>query len=416
MPQISKMLKSIPLNPIRFLTPLIEQREKEGINFYKLNIGQPDLEMESTISKFFSDVGSIKHIEYTNSQGITKLREAWANEYYEGKFSSDGVLITNGSSEAMLFVTLSLMNEGECNLTFSPIYPNYESFAHITGRKIVAIPRYAKNGYSFPNSDIIEKTIKENPGIKAVTIISPDNPTGYVMTEGEIDTVFNLAEKYDLWVVVDEAYRDIRFNKQTVAVSDHIATNKDWMQRTVFLSSMSKEFSACGLRVGALLSSNVGLIKEITKLGMPRLSVNEVAQNSAVEALKLSRKTRASIMETYKKRRDCVIEIFKELGIEVAIPEGALYFLPDLSTLGIKNSLDFAKWMVEKYYFTDENGCKKSVVVTPGAGFYPHGDNAEGNSLIRIAYVIGEEKLKEAMEILKLGIMEYVRVNKQTNK
>lgn len=407
MPQISKMLKTIPLNPIRFLTPLVEAREKEGIHFYKLNIGQPDLEIESAISEYYSSIKKINHIEYTNSQGILKLREVWANNYYEGKFTSEGVMITNGSSEGMLFVTLALLNEGESNLTFSPIYPNYESFAHLTGRKIVSIPRAASSGYCFPPKDIIENTIKNDKSIKVITIISPDNPTGYVMTGDEIEMIFDLATRYDLWVVVDEAYRDIRFDPKSVAISDYIANKKGWMDRTIFLSSTSKEFSACGLRVGALISTNTDLIKEIVKLGMPRLSVNEVAQLSAVKALSLPRTARETVMKKYMKRRDVVVEIFKELGMNVIKPEGALYFLPDLSKFGISDSIDFAKWMVDKFYWTDPLGIKKSVVVAPGGGFYPMGSNEGGKSLIRIAYVVGEDKLREAMKVLKLGITKY---------
>jgi len=415
MPQLSKMLQTIPLNPIRFITPLIEAREKEGIFFYKLNIGQPDLEIEPAISEFYSSEKIINHIEYTNSQGIQSLREAWANDYYEGKFTSAGVMITNGSSEGMLFITLALLNEGEANLTFSPIYPNYESFAHMTGRKIISVPRLAKEGYRFPSKNVIEQTIKDNLNIKVITIISPDNPTGYVMTGEEIDMIFSLATQYDLWVVIDEAYRDIRFNKQSTAVSDYISNKKEWMNRSIFLSSTSKEFSACGLRVGALISTNTDLVKEIVKLGMPRLSVNEVAQLSAIKALSLPRTARKNVMEKYKKRRDVVVEIFNELGVDVIKPEGALYFLPDLAPLGITDSIDFAKWMVGKYYWTDSDGTKKSVVVTPGGGFYPSGSNDEGKSLIRIAYVVDEEKLKEAMNILKMGITEFIRVNKRRN-
>lgn len=410
MPQISNMLKILPLNPIRFLTPIIEKREKEGVHFYKLNIGQPDLEIDPYIEKAIHQCCSAqvyKHIEYTNSQGLIEIRKAWSEGYYEGFFDPDQVLITNGSSEGMMLSYLGLLNPDETNLTFAPIYPNYDAYAHITGRKVISINRKSNNGYKMPTKDEIEEVLKNDKSIKMITIISPDNPTGYVMNEDEIEAIFYLAEKYDLWVVVDEAYRDIRFERASTVASDYLKKHTKYVDRCIFLATISKEFSGCGIRIGAMISRNTEIIKEMTRLVMPRLSVSEISQKICIDALYSPREMRLKVMETYRERRDVVIEELSNIGLQVVEPQGALYVLPDLSFVGINDSLKFSKWLVEE--FTCNNfGRNESVVVTPGNGFFTQNDPNASKSLIRIAYVIGGDELRKAIQILGIGIKKYV--------
>ena len=339
MSQLSPLIKKLPINPIRFLTPLVEKREHDGIEFYKINIGQPDLKADILITNSFKKFSNeFENIEYTSANGRKETRKAWSHGYYEGKFDPKDVVLTNGGSEGMMLCYLALLDNDQANLTFSPIYPNYESYAVITNRKIYSIPRKVETGYAMPSKETVDNFIQKHPDIKVITLISPDNPTGAVMKEKEIINIFELAEKYDLWVIVDEAYRDIRFNDDSVVISDIVSKHKKWMQRTVFIATNSKEFSACGLRSGALLCRNEMVINAIIKLVRPRLSTNEINQKVIIKALYSPRENRKSIKEIYKKRRDVVINAFEEMGIKMHTPEGSLYCLPDLAQVGIKDT------------------------------------------------------------------------------
>jgi aspartate aminotransferase len=406
--QTSQLIENLPTNPIRFLTPLVEAREKQGVNFFKINIGQPDLKTNPLLTaelNRLANTSAYEHIAYTSANGLYETREAWAQGYYEDKFKPEDVVLVNGGSEAMYLSYLCLLNQGEANLTFSPIYSNYIAFAKTTRRKIYSIPRKFSEGYHLPAKAEIEQFIKNHPDIKAITIISPDNPTGAVLTKKEVHLIFELAEKYDLWVIIDEAYRDIRFDKSMLPVSDLIYTKDQWMERAVFIATVSKEFSACGLRFGALLSKNKEVVTGIIKLVRSRLSVNEITQKISCKALNAPRSSRAKISSVYQKRRDVVIDKLQQLNIDIHPPEGALYCLPDLKEVGIKDTFKFAKWLVEEFT-VKQNGKEYSVVVTPGAGFFAE-SKPEYNSLIRIAYVLKEDCLSQAMDILAQGIKQY---------
>ena len=410
MATLSNTVLDLPINPIRFLTPIIEKKEKEGVSFYKLNIGQPDIDTDPEILNAIRKIVSkedYKVIKYSSANGLYPTRKAWAEGYYEGVISPDGVVVTNGSSEGMLLAYYAMLNPGDSNLVFSPLYPNYEAYAHISGRRLVVLSRDVKQGYPLPPVEDIESAIVSDGKVKVVTLISPDNPTGYVYSEAEIESIYSLAEKYDIWVVVDEAYRDIRFNPETKPIFDVVRDKKNYMNRTLFLSTVSKEYSACGIRMGALCSTNLELIKGLTRLTMPRLSTNEIAQLAICEVLHKKRSERGKVMLEYKSRRDVVISALRKMGISVVEPQGALYVLPDMSTVGITDTFKFSKWLVEDYYVEMEDGSKKSIVVAPGSGFYPQTATFRSNSMIRIAYVLNSEDLEKAMDILAKAVEKY---------
>ncbi len=394
--KLSNRVQEVPFSATRVLGPYAEEAKKKGKKVYHLNIGAPDTNVPQ---EFFDAISSIKmrSLPYAPSKGIDSLRQG-ISKYYKDKnvdIDEDEIVITNGASEAILYAIISITDLGDNILTSNPFYTNYLTAFRELGITPNVFETSVTNGYRLPPYEEIVKNIDENT--KGILLSNPSNPTGVVYTKEEVELIAKIAVEYDLFIMADEVYREFVFDDLEFYSFGEVEGIKD---RLIILDSVSKRFGACGARIGSISTKNKDLVKEFLKLAASRLAVSTVDQIGAAALYEVNDKYFQEINAEYDLRRNTIIEELNKIeGIEVYKPQGAFYVMPKLP---VEDAEDFAKWMLTDF---DVDG--ETVMVAPGGGFFYGKDY---KNYIRLAYVINVEDLKKAINILKMGLEEYIRI------
>jgi len=391
----SKIIHTIPSSPIRKLIPFAQAAKKRGIKVYYLNIGDPDIKTPQAMINVLRN-WTQNPIGYVNSQGLQKLLDAlvWYYEKLGFKLTSDNLQITAGGSEAIFWSFLAVANPNDEIIVFEPFYANYNGFAAMAQVKLAPIKTTIQNGFHLPDAKkIIEKI---TPKSRAILITNPNNPTGTVYTKKELETLIEIAQKHNLYLISDETYREFCYDGKS-AISCYSFKDKIPNQ-IIIIDSLSKRYSLCGARVGCILTDNKELLAGFLKFAQARLSVGYIDQLISSKLTKVKNIYFQKNKAEYQARRNIVCNGFKKIkGIISPKPEGAFYTIVKLP---IDSAEHFAKWLL-----TDFNDKGQTVMVAPASGFYK--TPGLGKNEIRIAYVINQKRLIRAIEILKKAIKCY---------
>lgn len=392
--QISEKGKALPASPIRKLVPFANEAKARGIKVYHLNIGQPDIETPPMALQALKEI-DLKVIAYTESAGNCSLRRKLAGYYQDLHIpvQEDDILITTGGSEAILFAFLSTLDEGDEIIIPEPFYANYAAFAVMVGAKVKTVTARIEDHFALPPVSEFEKQI--TPRTKGIVIVNPNNPTGYLYTQKELESLANIVKKHNLYLYSDEVYRRYVYD----GLHHYSVMNlKDIGQNTILFDSMSKRYSECGIRVGALISKNKDVLSAALKLGMARLCPPALGQIVAEASLGTSDEYFKNVHQEYTRRRDFMVDALNRMpGVECPLPQGAFY---SVVRLPVDDSDKFAQWLLEEF---NHNG--ETVMLAPASGFY-HTPGL-GKDEVRIAYVLNISDLQKCMEILSVALKAY---------
>ena len=394
MPTISKKGNNITSSPIRKLVPYADRAKQNGIDILHLNIGQPDIKSP------VESIDAIKNIDlellkYEYSQGSYEFRKNLCAYYsiHNIDVSPDDIITTVGASEALSFTMNSICDPGDEVIIPEPFYANYNGFAHASDVKVIPVTSKIEDNFALPSLESFEKKI--NKRTKAILICNPCNPSGYVYSKEEIISIANLAKKNDLFIVVDEVYREFIY---TDMKHYSILEDKMFFDNAILIDSTSKRYSLCGARIGFIVSKNSNFIETCLKFALARLSPPTLALIAANKALNSDQKYIDGVISEYSHRREVLIdELSKINDIEFSNPMGAFY---SIIKLPVKNAEDFAKFLLTDFSINNE-----SVMVAPASGFYSSENNGEDE--VRIAFVLNSEKIKRAINIINIGLKEY---------
>lgn len=384
----------MPQSPIRKLVPYAEKAFKQGKTVYYLNIGQPDIKTPQ-IAMDAVRIHSLDILAYTRSEGSEDYRKKIA-DYYKKKdihVTHDDIIVTTGGSEALLFAFGSIMDTDDEIIIPEPFYANYNGFSTASNVHIVPVISKIEDNFALPPISEFEKLI--TPKTKAILICNPGNPTGYLYSKEEIKQLASLVKKHDLFLIADEVYREFCYEGHT---HHSIMQEVGIEEHAIMIDSVSKRYSMCGARIGCIVSKNKQVIQTALKFAQARLSPPTFAQIASEAALETPQSYFDDVIEEYVERRDILMsELQKIDGVKVAKPNGAFYCIVELP---IKNSDDFAQWLLEHF---EVNG--ETVMVAPAAGFYSTPN--VGLNQIRIAYVLKKESLIKAVNIIKQALKIY---------
>ena len=394
MPEISVRGLEMPQSPIRKLAPLAAQAKKRGINVYHLNIGQPDLPTPQC------GLDALKHIdrkvlEYSPSQGYLSYREKLVKYYakFNINVSPDEIIITSGGSEAVLFAFMSCLNPGDEIIVPEPAYANYMAFAISAGAKIRTIATTIDEGFSLPKVEKFEELI--NDKTRAILICNPNNPTGYLYTRREMNQIRDLVKKYDLYLFSDEVYREYIYTGSPYISAMHLKGIED---NVILVDSVSKRYSECGIRIGALITHNSEVRKAVMKFCQARLSPPLIGQIIAEASLDAPEEYYRNVYDEYVERRKCLIDGLNRIpGVYSPIPMGAFY---TVAQLPVDDSEKFCRWCLEEFNYEGE-----TVMMAPASGFYT--TPGAGNNQVRLAYVLKKEDLRRALVVLAKALEAY---------
>lgn len=394
MPKISVKAIEMPSSPIRKLVPFAEAAKKRGTKIYHLNIGQPDIE---TPESFLNAVktADFKVLEYSHSAGNESYRKKLCNYYksYNINIDASEVIITCGGSEAIEITMKTCFNEDDEVIIPEPFYANYNGFSTAAGVKVVPVRSYIETGFALPPISDFEKVI--TPKTKGIMICNPGNPTGYLYTKAELEALRDLVKKYDLYLLSDEVYREFCYDGKEYVSVMHLEGIEN---NVVLLDSISKRYSACGARIGAMISKNKEVMAAAMKFAQARLSPPSYGQIGAEAALDTPQSYFDGVKTEYIARRDYVIEEINKIdGVFCPKPSGAFYCI---ARLPIDNSDKFCQWLLEEFSFEG-----KTVMMAPATGFYS--TPGAGTNEVRLAYVLNKEDLKNAITCLKEALMVY---------
>ena len=382
-------------SPMRKFHPLAVAAEKAGKTIYHLNIGQPDLPTPPEYYEAISNFNN-KTLAYAASPGIPELIEAIRKYYAEigVKLDPSDILVTTGGSEALLLTCLSILDPYTEVIIPEPYYPNYTTFVHAAGGVIRALPTNPWEGYHYAFRDRIESLITKNT--RAIMITNPGNPTGVVLTQEEMRMIADVAKKHDLFLISDEVYREFCYDDKFGVPTMGRFTDID--ENLVIVDSVSKRFSACGARVGCVVTKNKELQAALLKFCQSRLAVATIDQLGAAALYQVDHQFFRDCKAEYKARRDTLMQGLKKIpGVMVEEPMGAFYVM---ASLPVDDSDKFQKWLLEEF---DDNG--DTVMFAPGAPFYE--TPGKGINEVRIAYVLENDKLIRAIDLLAKGIARY---------
>lgn len=392
--QISDKGKAVPASPIRKLVPYANKAKERGIRVFHLNIGQPDIATPKIALEVVRRL-QISVIEYTDSAGNHTLRSALAG-YYQRlgiHITEDNILITTGGSEAILFAFMSTLNEGDEIIIPEPFYANYTAFAVMVGAKIKTVTATIENGFALPPISEFEKLI--TPRTKGIVIINPNNPTGYLYSKEELEALAGIVKKHDLYLYSDEVYRRYCYDG---AQHFSVMNLKGIEQNTILFDSMSKRYSECGIRVGAIITRNQDILAASLKFGMARLCPPALGQIAAEASLETSDEYFHNVHEEYVRRRNFMVEALNKIpGVVCPMPKGAFY---SIVKLPVDDAEKFAQWLLEEF---DYNG--QTVMLAPASGFY-HTPGL-GKNEVRVAYVLKTSDLQKAIEVLAEALKVY---------
>ena len=395
MPSISKKGNKIPPSPIRKLVPYADDAKKRGIEILHLNIGQPDIKspVESLNAVRETDLDLLK---YEYSQGSLEFRKNLCNYYKKHSIhiSPDDIITTVGASEALSFTMNSICDPGDEVIIPEPFYANYNGFALASDVNVIPITSKIEDNFALPSIHEFEKKI--NSKTKAILLCNPCNPTGYVYSQEEIINIANLAKKNDLFIVVDEVYREFIY---TDTKHFSILEDEKFSENAILIDSTSKRYSLCGARVGFIVSKNSEFIETCLKFALTRLSPPTLALIAANHALNSREDYIENVIKEYYKRREVIINELSQIdNIKFSNPMGAFY---SIIKLPIENAEDFAKFLLTDFSYKNQ-----SVMLSPASGFYS--SENYGKDEVRIAFVLNSEKLKNAIKIIKLGLKEFI--------
>lgn len=398
MPKISSKGQAMPESPIRKLVPFAEAAVKQGKKIYQLNIGQPDIKTPSCALKAVKEA-DVEVLSYSHSAGFESYREKLAKYYNKTGLpvEKEDIIITTGGSEALLFTMGSITDPGDEVIIPEPFYANYNGFATSSGVTIKPIKASIENNFALPPVEEFEKLISDKT--KAILICNPGNPTGYLYTREEVKKLADLAQKYDLFLIADEVYREFAYEG---AEHHSVLSFPEIAENAIMIDSVSKRYSMCGARIGCLVSKNKEVMATAMKFAQARLSPPTFAQIASEAALETPQSYFDDVIDQYTLRRNILVEGLEKIeGVKVAKPKGAFYCIAELP---VENADDFARWLLESF---EDN--KETIMVAPAAGFYSTPNT--GMNQVRIAYVLKKEDLERSLEILEKALKEYNNSN-----
>ncbi len=394
MKTLSARAQEMPSSPIRKLVPYADRAKAAGKHVYHLNIGQPDIRTPET---FFNPIKNMDMpvVEYGPSAGLLSLREKFAAYYRANNIdvSAQNILITTGGSEAIIFTLMVIMDPGDEVIIPEPFYTNYNGFAVEAGVKVVPIPSSIDTGFQLPPIGSIREKI--TPRTRAIMICNPNNPTGYVYSRQEMEALRDICLEKDLFLLTDEVYREFVYDGAEHISAMHFPEIAD---RVVMLDSVSKRYSACGARIGMIVSKNEAFIEAALKFGMARLCPPTIEQIASEAAVDTPQSYFDEVNAEYKKRRDLMVRLLRDIpGVVCPNPRGAFYLVVGLP---VEDAGHFAQWLLTDF---DVDG--ETVMVAPADGFYA--TPGLGKNEVRIAYVLKEQDIARAMHIVAEGLKAY---------
>lgn len=394
MPKISQRGELVPASPIRKLVPFAEEAKKKGRIVYHLNIGQPDIETPQVALDAIKN-NTLKVIEYSHSAGNESYRKGLA-EYY-AKFNIhltvNEIIITTGGSEALILGFMACLNPGDEIIIPEPFYANYNSFALLAGVIVKPVTSTIETGFALPPISEFEKLI--SPKTKAILICNPGNPTGYLYKQNELEQLRDIVKNHNLFLFADEVYREFCYDGAT----PHSAMNLAGIEENVVLiDSVSKRYSMCGSRIGALISKNKEVMASVLKFAQARLSPPTFGQIAGEAALQTPQSYFDKVAKEYVERRNILVDGLNKIeGVTCPKPGGAFYAI---ARLPIDNSDKFCQWMLESFEYNNQ-----TVMMAPATGFYS--TKGLGTNEVRLAYVLNQESLKKAVECLNEALKVY---------
>ena len=394
MPGISKKALDMPASPIRKLVPYAEAARSKGVKIYHLNIGQPDIETPASFLDAIAN-SKMKVVEYSHSAGNESYRKKLCNYYAKFKIQlqPSDIIVTCGGSEAIEIAMLTCFNPGDEVIIPEPFYANYNGFSRAADVTVKPVRSYIESGFALPPASEFEKAI--GPKTKGIMICNPGNPTGYLYTREELEALRDLVKKHDLFLLSDEVYREFCYDGRNYVSVMHLEGISD---NVVLLDSISKRYSACGARVGAMISTNKTLMAAALKFAQARLSPPSYGQLGAEAALETPDSYFKEVKEEYTARRNYLVERLNSIeGVFCPKPSGAFYCI---ARLPIDNADKFCQWLLEEFEYN-----KQTVMLAPATGFYS--TPGAGNNEVRLAYVLNREDLKNALDCLENGLKKY---------
>ena len=397
MPQISKRGEEMPASPIRRLVPLANDAVRRGLKVYRLNIGQPDL---PTPPQAFEALRRIdrKVLEYSPSEGLMSLRKKLCEYYHRFNIDVDveDIIVTSGGSEAVLFAFMACLDPGDEIIVPEPAYANYMAFAISAGAKIVTIPSGIESGFALPPVEEFEKLI--TPRTKGILICNPNNPTGYLYSMKEMLQIRDLVKKHDLFLFSDEVYREFCYTGAPYISAFHLP---DIEHHVVLIDSVSKRYNECGIRIGALITKNASLRKNVMKFCQARLSPPLLGQLVAEASIDASPEYMLSMYQEYVERRNFLVDGINRIpGCYSPIPMGAFY---TVASLPVKDADRFCEWCLQEFEFEGA-----TIFMAPASGFYT--TPGKGRNEVRLAYVLEKPELAKALRVLEAALAAYADV------
>ncbi|MDR0988911.1 MAG: pyridoxal phosphate-dependent aminotransferase [Prevotellaceae bacterium] len=396
MPIISQRGKEMPASPIRKLAPLADAAKQRGLHVYHLNIGQPDLPTPQVAIDAIRTIDR-RVLEYSPSAGFRSYRQKLVGYYakFNINLTADDIIITSGGSEAVLFSFLACLNPGDEIIVPEPAYANYMAFAISAGAVIRTLTTTIEEGFSLPKVEKFEELINERT--RAILICNPNNPTGYLYTRREMNQIRDLVKKYDLFLFSDEVYREFIYTGSPYISACHLEGIE---QNVVLIDSVSKRYSECGIRIGALITKNKAIRSAVMKFCQARLSPPLIGQIAAEASLEAGEEYLREVYDEYVERRKCLIDGLNRIpGVYSPIPMGAFY---TVARLPVDDSDRFCAWCLSNFEYEGA-----TVFMAPASGFYT--TPGAGRDEVRIAYVLKKDDLNRALFILAKALEQYQR-------
>lgn len=392
--KISTRADNMPQSPIRKLARYEEAAVRNGIKVYHLNIGQPDIKTPQCALEAVKNMDR-SILEYSPSQGTKSLRTKMVSYYaeYGIDISPDEIIITTGGSEAIMFAYMACLNPGDEIIVTDPSYANYMAFAISCGAVVKSVRTHIENGFALPPMEEFEKQI--TPKTKAILICNPNNPTGYLYSKQEMLQIRDMVKKYNLFLFSDEVYREFIYTKRPYISACHLEGIEE---NVVLIDSVSKRYSECGIRIGALITKNKDIRNAVMKFCQARLSPPLIGQIIAEASLTTPQEYMEEVYDEYLSRRNFLInELNKIPGVYSPTPMGAFYTMVQLP---VDDAENFCRWCLTDFSYEGQ-----TIMLAPGSGFYS--DPKEGKNEVRMAYILNKEELAKALTVLRKALEAY---------